>query len=121
MENLKTSKLTGGRRHPLRSRKKCEINRFPNEALVGEQITITRRARGKNLKTAVKTINTVNLVIDSKVKKVKIIRVLDNDTNSDYKRRGVITKGAILETEEGKCRVVSRPGQHGVVNALLVK
>ena len=48
MENLKTSKLTGGRRHPLRSRKKCEINRFPNEALVGEQITITRRARGKN-------------------------------------------------------------------------
>ena len=121
MENLKTSKLTGGRRHPLRSRKKCEINRFPNEALVGEQITITRRARGKNLKTAVKTINSVNLVIDSKVKKVKIIKVLENDTNSDYKRRGVITKGAILETEEGKCRVVSRPGQHGVVNALLVK
>ena len=103
MENLKTSKLTGGRRHPLRSRKKYEINRFPNEALVGEQITITRRTRGKNLKTAVKTINTVNLVIDSKVKKVKIIKVLENDTNSDYKRRGVITKGAILETDEGKC------------------
>ena len=121
MENLKTSKLTGGRRHPLRSRKKCETNRFPNEALIGEQITITRRTRGKNLKTAVKTISSVNLVIDSKVKKVKIIKVLENDTNSDYKRRGVITKGAILETEEGKCRVVSRPGQHGVVNALLVK
>ena len=121
MENLKTSKLTGGRRHPLRSRKKYEINRFPNEALIGEQITITRRTRGKNLKTSVKTINSVNLVIGSKIKKVKILKVLENDTNSDYKRRGVITKGAILETEEGKCRAVSRPGQHGVVNALLLK
>ena len=60
------------------------------------------------------------LLKDSGIKS-KIIKVLENDTNSDYKRRGVITKGAILETEEGKCRVVSRPGQHGVVNALLVK
>ena len=121
VENLSTSKITGGRRRPLRSRKKHETNRFPNEALVGEQITITRRTRGKNLKTSVKTINSVNLVIGSKIKKVKILKVLENDTNSDYKRRGVITKGAILETEEGKCRVISRPGQHGVVNALLLK
>ena len=82
MENLKTSKLTGGRRHPLRSRKKYEINRFPNEALIGEQITITRRTRGKNLKTSVKTINSVNLVIGSKIKKVKILKVLDNATNT---------------------------------------
>ena len=33
----------------------------------------------------------------------------------------MVSKGAILETEEGKCRVVSRPGQHGTVNAILVK
>ncbi len=26
-----------------------------------------------------------------------------------------------IETKEGKCRVISRPGQHGVVNAILVK
>jgi len=52
---------------------------------------------------------------------VKIIKVLENATNNDYQRRGVISKGAILETEEGKCRVVSRPGQHGTVNAILVK
>ena len=47
--------------------------------------------------------------------------VLENPTNNDYQRRGVITKGALLETSEGKCRVVSRPGQHGAVNAILVK
>lgn len=121
IENLHTSKITGGRRHVLRSRRKYEIDRFPNEALIGDQITITRKVRGKNIKTALKTIDSVNLVIDSKIKKVKIIKVLENATNNDYQRRGVISKGAILETEEGKCRVVSRPGQHGTVNAILVK
>jgi len=121
IENLGTSKVTGGRRHPLRSRRKYEIDRFPNEALIGEQITITRKVRGKNVKTAIKTIDSVNLAIDSKIKRVKIIKVLENATNNDYKRRGIISKGAILETEEGKCRVVSRPGQHGTVNAILVK
>jgi len=121
IENLGTSKVTGGRRHPLRSRRKYEIDRFPNEALIGEQITITRKVRGKKVKTAIKTIDSVNLAIDSKIKRVKIIKVLENATNNDYQRRGIISKGAILETEEGKCRVVSRPGQHGTVNAILVK
>ena len=121
IENLGTSKVTGGRRHPLRSRRKYEIDRFPNEAIIGEQITITRKVRGKNVKTAIKTIDSVNLTIDSKIKRVKIIKVLENATNNDYRRRGIISKGAILETEEGKCRVVSRPGQHGTVNAILVK
>jgi len=121
IENLGTSKVTGGRRHPLRSRRKYEIDRFPNEAIIGEQITITRKVRGKNVKTAIKTIDSVNLAIDSKIKRVKIIKVLENSTNNDYQRRGIISKGAILETEEGKCRVVSRPGQHGTVNAILVK
>jgi len=121
IENLHTSKITGGRRHVLRSRRKYEIDRFPNEALIGDQITITRKVRGKNIKAAIKTIDSVNLAIDSKVKRVKIIKVLENATNNDYQRRGIISKGAILETEEGKCRVVSRPGQHGTVNAILVK
>ena len=121
IENLGTSKITGGRRHPLRTRRKYEIDRFPNEALIGDQITITRKVRGKNVKTSIKTIDSVNLAIDSKVKRVKIIRVLENATNNDYQRRGVVSKGALLETEEGKCRVVSRPGQHGTVNAILVK
>jgi small subunit ribosomal protein S8e len=121
IENLATSKITGGRRRPLRSRRKYETNRFPNEALLGEQITITRKVRGKNIKTSLKTIDYVNLTVDSEVRKVKIVKVLENATNNDYQRRGVISKGAILETKEGKCRVVSRPGQHGIVNAILVK
>ncbi len=122
VENLATSKITGGRRHPLRTRRKYEIDRYPNEPINGAQITITRHTRGKNRKTALKSIDFVNLSSgDSKVRKTKILKVLDNATNNDYKRRGIITKGAILETKEGKCRIVSRPGQTGIANAILLK
>ena len=122
VENLSTSKITGGRRVPLRIRRKYETDRYPNEATNGAQITITRRVRGNNNKTALKSIDFVNLSTgESKVKKSKIIKVLENATNNDYKRRGIITKGAILETQEGKCRVVSKPGQNGIVNAILLK
>jgi small subunit ribosomal protein S8e len=122
VENLATSKITGGRRHPLRTRRKYEIDRYPNEPINGAQVTITRRVRGNNRKTALKTIDFVNLSTgDAKVKKTKILKVLENATNNDYKRRGIITKGAILEIQEGKCRIVSRPGQNGIVNAVLLK
>lgn len=121
VENLATSKITGGRRHPLRIRRKYETDRYPNEAVNGAQVTITRRVRGNNRKTALKSVDFVNLASnDSKVKKTKILKVLENATNNDYKRRGIITKGAILETENGKCRVISKPGQDGIVNAILV-
>ena len=122
VENLATSKTTGGRRHPLRIRRKYETDRYPNEAVNGTQITITRHVRGKNRKTSLKSIDFVNLATgDAKVKKTKILKVLENATNNDYNRRGIITKGAILETQEGKCRVVSKPGQTGIVNAVLLK
>ena len=122
VENLATSKTTGGRRVPLRVRRKYETDRYPNEPINGAQVTITRRIRGNNKKTALKAIDFVNLATgEAKVKKTKIIKVLENATNNDYKRRGIITKGAILETQEGKCRVVSKPGQNGIVNAILLK
>jgi len=122
VENLATSKITGGRRVPLRIRRKYETDRYPNEPINGAQVTVTRRIRGNNKKTALKSIDFVNLATgDAKVKKSKILKVLDNTTNNDYKRRGIITKGAILETSEGKCRVVSKPGQNGIVNAILLK
>lgn len=121
VENLATSKTTGGRRHPLRIRRKYETDRYPNEAVTGAQVTITRAVRGKNRKTALKSVDFVNMSSGgAQVKKSKIVKVLDNATNNDYKRRGIITKGAILETEDGMCRVVSRPGQTGIANAILI-
>ncbi len=122
VENLVTSKITGGRRYPNRTRRKYELDRYPVETLLGEQVSIARKVRGKNLKSALKTADFVNLAIPgAKVKRTKILKVLKNPTNNDYERRGVISKGAVLETEDGQCRVVSRPGQDGAVNAILIK
>ena len=57
----------------------------------------------------------------AKVKKSKVVKVLENQTNNDYQRRGIITKGAIVETEDGKCRILSRPGQSGTASGILIK
>ena len=122
VENLKTRKITGGIRHPLKSRRKFQTDRYPNEALMGEQVTVTRKTRGNNRKTSLKTANVVNIVLaNGKTKSSEILKVLANQTNNDYQRRGVITKGAIVETKDGECKIVSRPGQDGTLNGILVK
>ena len=122
VENLATSKITGGRRYPNCTRRKYQLDRYPVETLSGEQVTVTRKVRGHGRKFALKTTDFANLAIPgAKVKRTKILKVLKNPSNNDYERRGVISKGAILETADGQCRVISRPGQDGAVNAILIK
>ena len=58
---------------------------------------------------------------NKKTVRSKILNVSKNPSNKDYERRGVITKGAILETEIGLAKVLSRPGQDGIINAVLIK
>lgn len=123
IENLAGRKLTGGRKVAMRGRRKFEIDRYPNEAVVGATLIVARRTRGSNVKAAFKTAEFANVVDKQakKVTKVKILKVTKNPANRDYERRGVISKGAVIETESGSAVVVSRPGQDGVVNAVLIK
>lgn len=123
IENLSGRKFTGGRIIPNRTRRKYEIDRYPNEPIVGETKNVVRRVRGDNIKVAFKFAGYANVSDqeNKKTTKVKIIRVSKNPANKDFERRGVITKGSVLETELGLARVVSRPGQDGIVNAILVK
>ena len=51
-------------------------------------------------------------------KPAKIITVRENPANPNYVQRNIVTKGAILETELGLVRVISRPGQDGVLNGV---
>ena len=55
------------------------------------------------------------------ITKTEIKSVIDNPANINYIRRNIINKGAIIETGIGKARISSRPGQTGVVNAVLIK
>jgi small subunit ribosomal protein S8e len=123
IENLSGRKYTGGRKIAMRSRRKYEIDRYPNEAIVGSNVKVTRRVRGDNNKTALKTVEFTNVsnLEEKKTTKSKILRVIKNTANKDYERRGVISKGTLIETELGLARVVSRPGQVGVINAVLQK
>jgi small subunit ribosomal protein S8e len=123
IENLGGRKLTGGRKVAMRGRRKFEIDRYPNEAVVGPSQIVARRIRGNNIKVAFKTAEFANVIDqeNNKVTKSKILRVTKNPANRDYERRGVVSKGAVIESESGTARVVSRPGQDGVVNAVLIK
>ncbi|RLI95711.1 MAG: 30S ribosomal protein S8e, partial [Candidatus Aenigmatarchaeota archaeon] len=54
-------------------------------------------------------------------KKVKILDVLENPANPQLVRSKIVTKGCIIKTELGNAKVTSRPSQHGIVNAVLIK
>jgi small subunit ribosomal protein S8e len=67
--------------------------------------------------------NRIN-VLDPKnnqVQVVEIMGVLENTANIQFVRRNIINKGAMVETNLGRVKVTSRPGQHGMVNGVLVE
>jgi len=123
MENLRKRKLTGGRRVPSRGRRGYEKDGYSVETVLGAKKLRIRRVRGGSTKVSAVLMDTANVVDPATraSKKVKISKVVSNSANRDYERRGVMTKGAVIETEAGRARVTSRPSQDGVVNAVLLQ
>ena len=114
-------KPSGGRKRAHRKKRKFEQGSFPAETILGETKRKTERKKGGNIKIKIlrDKYACVTDLKSGKTEKVEIKRVIKNPTNVDYDRRGVITKGAIIETPKGLARVTSRPGQTGVINAVL--
>ncbi|MCL5069133.1 MAG: 30S ribosomal protein S8e [Thaumarchaeota archaeon] len=123
IENLQKRKMTGGRTKRIRSRRAFEKDGYAAETLLGNYENTLRRVRGGGRKSSLKFSDSANVLdrTSGKTQKVKITRVLENPANRDYERRGVISKGALLETAIGNARVTSRPAQDGVINAILTK
>jgi small subunit ribosomal protein S8e len=118
-------KPTGGRLHRSKEKRSFELGSPPTETVLAtkEQLNKATRGYGGNIKIRLAEAAFVN-VTDPKTnttKKVKLLKVKKNPSNVDYERRGVITKGALVETELGDARVTSRPGQEGLLNAILLK
>jgi len=115
-------KLTGGRKRAYRKKRKFERGAFPAETILGERRMKKSRRQGGNVKIRVLSERQANISnpTTGKTENTEIIRVVNNPVNIDYDRRGVITKGTIIETKLGLARVVSRPGQHGLINAVLL-
>ncbi|MBS7620775.1 30S ribosomal protein S8e [Candidatus Bathyarchaeota archaeon] len=120
--DLHKKKPTGGKKRPYRGKRKYEQGSFPVETVLGEPKRKIERGRGGNIKVKVlsEKYACVTDLKTGKTEKAEILRVVKNPANVDYDRRGVITKGAIIETSLGLARVTSRPGQNGVINAALI-
>lgn len=118
---LTKRKKTGGKRKVYRNKKRNEAGRHPTETLLGEMKYKVELGRSKIESKKLMSTNEVNVSDPStgKTERLKIIAVVRNPANVDYNRRGVITKGAIIRTEKGMAKVVSSPGQDGVLNAII--
>jgi small subunit ribosomal protein S8e len=120
--SLRKRKRTGGRKRAYRVKRNFEKGTFPAETTLGEPKRRPARGHGGNIR--IKTLSDKHACVtdpkSGKTEKTEILRVVRNRANVDYDRRGVITKGAEIETSLGLARVTSRPGSDGVINAVLI-
>lgn len=122
-QGMSRRKSTGGRLVRARGKRRFEVGRETNLPTIGEDRRVNVRTRGGNTRVRVVRAEVANVTDPKtgKTKPAKIKTVSENPANIHYVRRNFITKGAIIETDAGKARVTSRPGQHGNVNAVLLQ
>jgi small subunit ribosomal protein S8e len=115
-------KVTGGRRRPAQMKRRAEIGLAPADTHIGEARSRIIRTYGGNDKVRALRANYANVTnpANGETKKVKIEKVEENVANPNYVRRNLLTKGAVIKTEIGKAKITSRPGQDGIINALLL-
>lgn len=119
----KGRKKTGGKIILARKKKKRELGGYPAFTRLGKEERKIYRTKGGGRKIKAFGAEFAN-VFDTKTnstKKVRILDVIENPANPHLARRKIITKGAIIKTELGNAKVTSRPGQDGVVNAVLIE
>ncbi len=116
-----TRKRTGGRLKHFNKKKRHQLGREPAETTVGETRLQYIDSRGSDKKLRALSTNVAQLSTGGETTEVEIENVLENPSNVNYVRRNIITKGAVIETSEGKARVTSRPGQSGQVNAVAIE
>ncbi|MDD4877869.1 MAG: 30S ribosomal protein S8e [Candidatus Nanoarchaeia archaeon] len=116
-------KTTGGRYHEYQKKRANQSRRLPTLTKLGNKKAIELRKLGGSRKTLLLECNEANVYSPKEKKYVlaKIKTITDNKANRHFVRRNILTKGAIIETDIGKARITSRPGQEGTVNAVLIK
>ena len=106
----------------FRKKRKYELGREYIEALIGERKIKKIRVRGGGYKIRLFKEKYANVYVPSqkKVVRAEIKSVIENRAHIHFSRRNVLTKGAVIDTALGKAIVTNRPGQEGIVNAVLV-
>ncbi len=115
-------KLSGGMKKAHRKKKFSDKGSRPTLTKLAETTMRVDRIRDNKTKARVLRSNIANVYDpkEKKFKKAKIKTVLQTPSNRHYARANIMTLGAIIDTELGKARITSRPGQEGTVNAVLI-
>ncbi|AGO61390.1 MULTISPECIES: 30S ribosomal protein S8e [Ferroplasma] len=118
-----TKKFTGGKLRREHSKRRYELGREPSFTRIGETERRSLRTMGGNRKLLLLKEQFANIYNpeDKTTKKLKILTVKENNADPHYVQRNIMNKGTIISTEEGNARITSRPGQSGIINAVLVK
>ena len=115
-------KYTGKKYKFFHKKRKYELERPAINAEIGNEKKKIQRVRGGNFKLKLFASSFVNAtdLNTKKTLKAKILRFESNQASKDLNRRHILTKGAVVETELGKVRITSRPGQHGILNGVII-
>ena len=115
-------KYTGKKYKHFHKKRKRELERPPINTLIGIEKKKKQRTIGGNykLKLFASTFINVTNPATNITKKAKILKFESNTASKDLNRRKILTKGAIVDTSEGLARISSRPGQHGILNGILI-
>ncbi|MCK5302381.1 MAG: 30S ribosomal protein S8e [Candidatus Thorarchaeota archaeon] len=113
---------TGARKKRFKSKRKYELGRTPTETVMGEPKQRVVDSHGRHKKKPALRIQEVNVTDPTKniTYRAVIEDVEENKASMDYQRRKVITRGTIIKTSKGRAKVTSRPGQEGILNAVLI-
>lgn len=117
-------KENGKKLKPNRKKRKYEYGRFPTLTKIGkDDVRYVIRTKGGGIKIRLKEVLYANVLNPEtkEIKKVKILDVVKNPSDKNLDRMKIITKNTIIKTEIGDAVVTSRPGQDGVINAILIK
>jgi small subunit ribosomal protein S8e len=113
---------TGARLKHFKGKRKRELGRTPTETVMGEPKRLDIDGLGNTKKNPLLRAQLVNITDPEKNEtyRAELEDVEENNANMDYQRRKVITRGTIIRTSKGRARVTSRPGQDGIINAVLI-
>lgn len=112
--------VSGSLYRPYRKKRENELGRDPTNTKLGNRKVKRLRVLGGNYEWCLLGDDHVNVVSEGKCKKVKINNVIETPANRNFVRRNIITRGTVVETEIGKVKITSRPGQEGGLNGVIV-
>lgn len=112
---------SGGLRRPPRKKRKHELGGHPVLPTVGDTVVKEERTMGGSSKKKALSVGSVSIQKpDGEGEETEILDVVENEADPHYVRRNIVTKGCIIDTPLGRCRVTNRPSQEGTVNAVLL-